>query len=135
MRATLLLSLQPHAHAGSSLADFSALKREAIRSYETSVHTRSTRRHIPEDGVLHSHGRENLRSYEPNYIWVRLQIVNSNLIILFAFDTFVRFWNLHRLISLSVVSLILKLLYLCHLFIFPAQNALLKCCSLLSYPM
>jgi hypothetical protein len=29
-----------------------------------SVHTRSTRRHIPEDGILHSHRRENLKSYE-----------------------------------------------------------------------
>jgi hypothetical protein len=39
-------------NAGSSLADFSPLKMEAIRSSETSVHTRSTRRHIPEDGIL-----------------------------------------------------------------------------------
>jgi hypothetical protein len=31
---------------------FSTLKMEAIRSSETSVHTRSTRRHIPEDGIL-----------------------------------------------------------------------------------
>jgi hypothetical protein len=37
------------AHAGSSLTDFSTLKMEAIRSYETSVHTRPTMRHIPED--------------------------------------------------------------------------------------
>jgi hypothetical protein len=37
----------------SSLADFSTLKMEAIRSSETSVYTRSTRRHIPEDGILH----------------------------------------------------------------------------------
>jgi hypothetical protein len=44
--------LQPLAHAGSSLADFSTLKMEAIRSSETSVHTRSTRRHIPEDDIL-----------------------------------------------------------------------------------
>jgi hypothetical protein len=42
-------SLQTPAYAGSSLADFSTLKIEAIRSSETSVHTRSTRRHIPED--------------------------------------------------------------------------------------
>jgi hypothetical protein len=45
--------LQPPAHAGSSLAGFSTLRMEAIRSSETSVHTRSTRRHIPEDGILH----------------------------------------------------------------------------------
>jgi hypothetical protein len=44
--------LQPPAHAGSSLADFSTLNIEAIRSPETSVQTRSTRRHIPEDGIL-----------------------------------------------------------------------------------
>jgi hypothetical protein len=55
--------LQPPVHAGSSLADFSTLKMEAISSSETSVHTRSTRRHIPEDGILHSHRRENLKSY------------------------------------------------------------------------
>jgi hypothetical protein len=29
----------------------------------TSVHTRSTHRHIPEDGILHSHRCENLKSY------------------------------------------------------------------------
>jgi hypothetical protein len=57
------LSLQPLAHAGSSLEDFSTLKMEAIRSSETSVHTRSTRRYIPEDGILHSRRRENLKSY------------------------------------------------------------------------
>jgi hypothetical protein len=46
--------LQPSAQAGSSLADLSTLKMEAIRSSETSVHTRSTWRHIPEDGILHN---------------------------------------------------------------------------------
>jgi hypothetical protein len=34
------------------LADFSTLKMEAIRYPETSVHTRSTRRHIPGNGIL-----------------------------------------------------------------------------------
>jgi hypothetical protein len=47
------VSLQPPAYAGSSLANFSTLKMEVIRSSETSVHTRSTRRHIPKDGTLH----------------------------------------------------------------------------------
>jgi hypothetical protein len=37
---------------------------EAIRSSETSVQsTTSTRRHTPEDGILHTHRRENLKSY------------------------------------------------------------------------
>jgi hypothetical protein len=45
-------SQQPPAHAGSSLEDISILKMEAIRSFETLVHTRSTRPHIPEDDIL-----------------------------------------------------------------------------------
>jgi hypothetical protein len=40
-----------------------AVKMEATRSTETSVPTRTTRRHIPEDGILHSHSREHLRPY------------------------------------------------------------------------
>jgi hypothetical protein len=45
--------LQLLAHAGSSLADFSTLKMEAIRSSEKSVQsTTSTRPHTPEDGIL-----------------------------------------------------------------------------------
>jgi hypothetical protein len=47
---------------------FFYLKMEAIRSSETSVQfTGSTRRQIPEDGILHSHRCENLRSYIPKY--------------------------------------------------------------------
>jgi hypothetical protein len=36
---------------------------EALEPSETSVLTRSTRRYIPEDGIVHSHRRENLNSY------------------------------------------------------------------------
>jgi hypothetical protein len=39
------------------------LTMEAIRSSETSVNKISTQRHIPEDGILHSHRRENLKSH------------------------------------------------------------------------
>jgi hypothetical protein len=46
------LSLQPPAHADSMLANFSTLKMEAILFSETSVHTRTTRHHIPENGIL-----------------------------------------------------------------------------------
>jgi hypothetical protein len=61
--------LQPPAHAGSSLADFSTPKMEAIRSSETSFHTRSTQHRISEDDILHSHRCENLRSYTKFIVW------------------------------------------------------------------
>jgi hypothetical protein len=49
---------------------------EAIRSSETSVNTTSTRFHIPEDCFLHSHCRENLKSYIYNLFKV---ILNCHL--------------------------------------------------------
>jgi hypothetical protein len=41
----------------------STLMMEGIRSSETYILTRSTRRHTSEDGVLHSHCGENLKSF------------------------------------------------------------------------
>jgi hypothetical protein len=42
---------------------------EALRSSETSILTRATRRYIPENGILHSDSRDNLKSYIALTAW------------------------------------------------------------------
>jgi hypothetical protein len=54
--------------------------KEAPRSSETSVLTRATRRNNPEDTILHSHLRENLKSYTTACLFRRYINITNNIL-------------------------------------------------------
>jgi hypothetical protein len=61
VRSVLLLLVTANVVRGSSILVTSMM--DAIRSPESSVLTSATRRNIPKDAILHSHRRENLKSF------------------------------------------------------------------------
>jgi hypothetical protein len=100
-------NLHPPAHVGFSRSDFSTLMMEAICSSETSVHTGSARRHVPEGGILCSHRRENLKSYI-----ISIMLGTSALSAAFmSFSPLQRFHHRCRC-SMSVTAVFLEFIFL-----------------------